>query len=519
MSTKLTKVLSLLLAVLTLMCIVSTNNTAYAATTDMNYSDTSLAAMRKRADAIVNYKWTPIKNINTWNGNTYNGKTYFPANVVVTGVPYTLFAYEATSHQVALGEFDHLVNSNKTYTAYCTSVGANRTGPYYGSCCASFVSEVFGGSYVRTKSNGYVEAKHLNTRSVRDAAASTVIYNAKATDIKPGDALISSDYAHIIWVYDKTSTQINIYEQTPPVAIKSGMVSLTNHTTSNGVFKWGSKEYTIIVRSSELSTSVDYVPGFYTTKNVNENSYLSLRKGPSTSYTMILKIPAKAIFEVIATCGNGWVQVNYKTKTGTTANGYVSSEYIKVVENPFTDIYSSKYYFNAVLWAKENGITSGTSATTFSPSSDLSRAQFVTLLWRANGAPNPKTTNNPFTDVKKSDYYYKAVLWAVENGITAGTSSTTFSPNSNVTRSQLVTFMYRAAGANYTPGSTVQSRYTDISTTSYYYIPLLWMEKNGYLNNITGETGLTSTKFGPNTSSSRALAITLMYRILCQSKY
>lgn len=515
MSTKLTKVLSLLLAVLTLMCIVSTNDTAYAATTDMNYSDTSLAAMRKRADAIVNYKWTPTKNINTWNGKKYNGKTYFPANVVVTGMPYTLFAYEATSHQVALGEFDHLVNSNKTYTAYCKSVKDYRTGPYYGSCCASFVSEVFGGSYVNER-NGYVAAKHISTGSIRDAAASTVIYNAKATDIKPGDALISSSGWHIIWVYDKTSTQINIYEQTPPVAKKSGMVSLTSYTTSNGVFKWGDdeEEYPTIVRSSELSV---VKPGFYTTKNVN--SYLALRKGPSTSNTMVLKIPAKAVFEVIATCGNDWVQVNYKTKTGTTASGYVSSQYIKAVANSFTDIYSNSYYFNAVLWAKENGITSGTSATTFSPSSNLTRAQFVTLLWRANGAPNPKTISNPFTDVKKSDYFYNAVLWAVENGITVGTSSTTFSPNTNVTRSQLVTFMYRAAKAFYIPDPTVKSRYTDISTTSYYYYPLLWMEKNGYLNNITGETGLTNTKFGPNTSSSRALAITLMYRILCQSKY
>ena len=105
----------------------------------------------------------------------------------------------------------------------------------------------------------------------------------------------------------------------------------------------------------------------------------------------------------------------------------------------------SEYYYNAVLWAVEKGITNGTSATTFSPDEDCTRAQAVTFLWRAAGKPAPTESKNPFTDVKESEYYYNAVLWAVEKGITNGTSKTTFAPDDTCTRAQTVTFLFRAS--------------------------------------------------------------------------
>ena len=110
---------------------------------------------------------------------------------------------------------------------------------------------------------------------------------------------------------------------------------------------------------------------------------------------------------------------------------------------PFTDVAAGAYYHDAVLWAVENGITSGTSATTFGPNSTCTRAQIVTFLWRAQGTPAAYGLN-PFTDVAAAAYYGNPVLWAVENGITSGTSATTFSPNANCTRAQIVTFLYRS---------------------------------------------------------------------------
>ena len=112
-------------------------------------------------------------------------------------------------------------------------------------------------------------------------------------------------------------------------------------------------------------------------------------------------------------------------------------------DNPFTDVKAGAYYYDAVLWAVEKGITTGTSATTFRPDATCTRGQIVTFLWRSNDQPEPTKTDNPFTDVKADQYYYKAVLWAVEKGITKGTGDTRFSPDSTCTRGQIVTFLYR----------------------------------------------------------------------------
>jgi hypothetical protein len=112
--------------------------------------------------------------------------------------------------------------------------------------------------------------------------------------------------------------------------------------------------------------------------------------------------------------------------------------------NPFKDVKKSKFYYKAVLWAAENHITEGTSATAFSPEAGCTRGQVVTFLWRFSGSPAPKTETNPFTDVKKGKFFYNAVLWAAENEVTAGTTPTTFSPEDTCTRGQIVTFLYRA---------------------------------------------------------------------------
>ncbi len=116
----------------------------------------------------------------------------------------------------------------------------------------------------------------------------------------------------------------------------------------------------------------------------------------------------------------------------------------KITVNPFDDVKDGEYYFNPVLWAVENGVTNGVSKDAFGPKNTCTRGQVVTFLWRAAGSPEPESKNNPFTDVKMTDYFYKAVLWAVENGITNGTSDTTFSPGNTCTRAHVVTFLYRA---------------------------------------------------------------------------
>ncbi len=168
----------------------------------------------------------------------------------------------------------------------------------------------------------------------------------------------------------------------------------------------------------------------------------------------------------------------------------------------FADVPTSAYYYDAVLWAVENGVTEGTSATTFSPDMSCTRAQMVTFLWRAAGSPEPVTTTNPFTDVNSGVYYYDAVLWAVEQGITSGTSATTFAPDATCTRAQTVTFLYRAAGSPAVSGGS----FSDVSADAYYADAVVWAVSGG----VT--VGTSDTTFSPDMNCTRAQIVTFMYR-------
>ena len=173
----------------------------------------------------------------------------------------------------------------------------------------------------------------------------------------------------------------------------------------------------------------------------------------------------------------------------------------------FTDVKSSDFFYEPVRWAVNQGITNGTSATTFSPYKACTRAEIVTFLWRAAGSPEPTRSTNPFTDVNAVTHsaYYKAILWASQKGITSGTSATTFAPNQLCTRSQIVTFLYRYAGK---PSSNYTNPFKDVSATNEasYYNAILWAVGKG----IT--TGTSATTFAPYASCTRGEAVTFLYR-------
>ena len=169
----------------------------------------------------------------------------------------------------------------------------------------------------------------------------------------------------------------------------------------------------------------------------------------------------------------------------------------------FHDVSRFDYFYDAVKWAAENGIASGTGRYTFSPNAVCTRAQTVTFLWRAAGSPLPRYRVCPFTDVQPSDYYYNAVLWAVEQGITTGLNVTTFGPDVTVTRGQVATFLYRAASA---AKPNTFNPFADVKTTAYNYNAILW----AYDNRIT--TGTSDTTFSPDAYCTRAQIVTFLYR-------
>ena len=176
-----------------------------------------------------------------------------------------------------------------------------------------------------------------------------------------------------------------------------------------------------------------------------------------------------------------------------------------ISKHPFLDVPAGAYYEDAVVWAVGKGITSGTNATTFDPNGTCTRAQAVTFLWRAAGSPTPKTKLMPFPDVPVGSYYWNAVLWAIEQGITEGTSYLTFSPNDSCTRAQIVTFLWRAKGS---PAVSGNAPFTDVPPDAYYAAAVTWAEKNG----ITG--GIGNGLFGSNNTCTRAQIVTFLYRAM-----
>ena len=172
--------------------------------------------------------------------------------------------------------------------------------------------------------------------------------------------------------------------------------------------------------------------------------------------------------------------------------------------NPFLDVNETNYSYDPVLWAAENGITNGVDATHFGSTTACTRGQVVTFLWRAAGMPEPASTSHPFTDVNPKAFYYKAMLWAVENGITNGVSADRFDPNGVCSRAQVVTFLHRSKGS---PEPKLEENpFTDVAAQKWYTDPILWALENG----VT--TGTSATTFGPNAQCSRGQVVTFLYR-------
>ena len=173
--------------------------------------------------------------------------------------------------------------------------------------------------------------------------------------------------------------------------------------------------------------------------------------------------------------------------------------------NPFVDVPSDAFYHDPVLWAVDNSITNGIDATHFGPDAGCTRAHVVTFLWRAAGSPSPSSSYNPFTDVLPGAYYYDAVLWAVEKGITNGTSATTFGPDQTCTRGQIVTFLWRY---QHSPSASGATSFTDVPAGQYYSTAVAWAVENEITN------GMGNGTFAPDATCTRGQIVTFLYRAM-----
>ena len=237
-------------------------------------------------------------------------------------------------------------------------------------------------------------------------------------------------------------------------------------------------------------------------KNASKGDTVTVTVRPDTGYQLDTITVTDQTGKEITLTDNGDGAFSFTMP----ASGVTVKAAFKPIAFPvFTDVPSGSYYEEAVRWAAENGVTAGTDSAHFSPDSICTRAQAVTFLWRAAGSPAPKSSAMPFTDVAADSYCYNAVLWAVENGITKGTSDAAFSPDKTCTRAQIVTFLWRSQNA---PAAGSSNPFTDVAASDYYAGAVLWAVKN----DITKGTGATT--FSPDADCTRAQIVTFLWRTL-----
>lgn len=276
-------------------------------------------------------------------------------------------------------------------------------------------------------------------------------------------------------------------------------------------------------RTSYRKAELDYVKFDVSGKNVSSYAYGGLYRSYSSYSTGKLADstdkfyyePSRTQYDLadVAYHTTRWAEAGktvyipftvYGTK-GEEASGTMAITIAQTMN--FIDVKASDFFYEPVKWAVNNKITNGTSSTTFSPYKNCNRAEIVTFLWRAAGSPEPTVTRNPFTDVNsvRDASYYKAILWASQKGITAGTNATTFSPYQECTRSQIVTFLYRYAGK---PSGYYSNPFKDVSSVNEasYYNAILWAVGKGITQ------GTSTTTFSPYASCTRGEAVTFLYR-------
>ena len=301
--------------------------------------------------------------------------------------------------------------------------------------------------------------------------------------------------------FSLTGEDIGNYTLTQPSGVTA---SITAKSSGGG---GGSSTYTITMKDSKNGTvTADRRTATYGTT-------VTLTVQPDQGWTLetltAVTASGKEIDLNIVKVGETYT---FKMPSG---NVTVTATFMEdnTILNYFVDVPTNSYYYEAVLWAVEQGVTQGTDDSHFSPDGVCTRAQAVTFLWRAAGSPAPKFTAMPFTDVPVGSYYYDAVLWAVENGITKGTSATEFSPDESCSRAQIVTFLYRSeqVRGNGMEGAWMfQNPFADMDTESYYGEAVMW----AIANNVT--EGITATTFSPNANCTRAQIVTFLWRTLAK---
>ena len=422
------------------------------------------------------------------NGNSYEPGGSVPADVTELTVQWTAPTYTVTLH--ANGG----TINNGNVTSYTYGVGA--TLPTADDM--TYTGHTFKGWYDNESLTGSPVTAIGNTETGNKEYWAKWEINQYTITVKPengkADITITQDYGTPITAPTLTREgyQFNGWDKTFPTTMPAENLTITAQWRYNGGGGSGYSYYTIKATAGAGGS-------------ISPSGNVSVREGRDQTFTITpdkgyavanVKIDGKSIGAV-----KSYTFENVR-RTHT-----IEVIFMKANGNPqtgvFVDVATGSYYEDAVDWAVENGITTGVSANRFDPNGVCTRAQAVTFLWRAAGSPAPRSRTMPFTDVPVGSYYYDAVLWAVENGITKGTSETRFSPDATCSRAQIVAFLWRSEKS---PAAGSRNPFADVKSTAYYADAVLWAVRE----DIT--KGTTSTTFSPDADCTRAQIVTFLWR-------
>ena len=363
-------------------------------------------------------------------------------------------------------------NGNGKHSRHCTcnAVETENCSGGTATCIAKAVCEICKESYGSLDLNNHTDLKHIDAKAATAAEEGNIAYwYCKACEKYFSDADAKNEITQAQTVIPKRQ--------------------------SSGGGSGGSSSYPITVPGKTENGTVTVSP-----RSAEKGDTVTITVKPDSGYQLDdLAVTDKNGKELKLTDkGNG----KY-TFTMPSGKAKINATFTKEAEpSPFSDVSTSAYYYEAVKWAQEKGITGGIGNGLFGPNRPCTRAQIVTFLWRAAGSPAPKSMSS-FTDVPADAFYAKAVAWAVENGITSGTGEGKFSPNAICTRAQSVTFLYRTSGSPAVSGS---AEFSDVSTTAFYADAVAWAAKKG----IT--TGIGGGLFGSDNDCTRSQIVTFLWR-------
>ncbi len=498
------------------------------------YASVTVEEMKERAEAIVNYEWVPAQDIEVWNENPYNGLNYFPAGEIVTGMPYTLFYNElGVDSLLSLNQYEAVVSENYSTTAYCTSVSAERTGPAYGSCCATFVSEILGGNFMYDGNPRYDSVS-----GIRSSSYGTTSWNVKLDELKEGDAVSNASGGHIIWIGEITEDSITLYEQTPPVARK--VTISKNQTDSSGYLVYGNSTFNIVTRSNELAGSdsesddlevMDSYPTPFLCRTISTGKvpcYNEASKTSSPGY--IYPTDDCRILEIYT---NGLCRLECPWSDGTTKTVYAdSSEFF--VSLPVPESLTAVKYADTYLRCSDTSsswgwIDPGDLIYKLGSSGDMTQIlypttsngyrcgwvftselrQSYTISFDANGgenAPDAVTADSgsaveiPASIPARAGYTFKG--WSLDKN----DSVNLLNPCELFCGDESLT-IYAIWEENSVPADEEKvNPFTDVKKTNYFYDAVLWAVENG----ITSGTSVVT--FAPSQECTRAQVVMFLWR-------